>query len=104
MEKKIGFISKTTMNPLFQPKLLLGRKRLESGEMEEGSRLLRGNERNIADNMHLAVCWNVGFVEQIYQGEDGIAVLNIKRRFGNALNLQRTEKDFVRIAREYRNK
>ena len=70
----------------------------------EGSRLLRGNERNIADNMHLAVCWNVGFVEQIYQGEDGIAVLNIKRRFGNALNLQRTEKDSVRIAREYRNK
>ena len=63
-----------------------------------------GKREKYSDNMHLAVCWNVGFVEQIYQGEDGIAVLNIKRRFGNALNLQRTEKDSVRIAREYRNK
>ena len=67
------------MNPLFQPKLLLGRKRFESGEMEEGSRLLRGNERNIADNMHLAVCCSVIFVGQIYQKELGIAVRNIQK-------------------------
>lgn len=74
---------KTTTNLLFQQKLLIGRKRLENGGTGEENQLLQGSERNIADNMRLVVCWNVDSVEQIYQDEGGIVVLNIKKQFGN---------------------
>ncbi len=72
--------------------------------MGEENQLLRENEKNIADNMRLAVYWNVVFAERTYQGGDGTAVLNIKRQFGNVSRLQRTEKDFVRIVKVYQSR
>ena len=44
--------------------------------MVEENPLHRGNEKNIADSMHLAVCWNVVSAEQVFPDEDGIAVQN----------------------------
>lgn len=104
LERKIDFISKIITNLLFQQKLLRERRRFGNVGMEEENQLLRENVRNIADNMRLAAYWNVGFVGRTYQGEDGTAVLNKKRRFGSVLNLQRTEKDFVRIVRVYQSR
>ena len=83
MGRKIGFKLKTTTSQLFQQKLLTEHKRLESGGTGEENQLLRENERNIVDNMRLVACWNVDFVERIYQDEGGIVVLNIKKQSGN---------------------
>ena len=39
-------------------------------------------EKNIVDNMHSAVCWNVAFVERLYQGDVGIVIQNTKKLYG----------------------
>ena len=42
-----------------------------------------GKRKNIADSMHLAVCWNVVSAEQVFPDEDGIAVQNTRKQYGN---------------------
>ena len=32
--------------------------------------------------MHSAVCWNVAFVERLYQGDVGIVIQNTKKLYG----------------------
>lgn len=41
-----------------------------------------GKRENIVDNMHSAVCWNVAFVERLYQGDVGIVIQNTKKLYG----------------------
>ena len=62
---------------------LLEHRKSENAEMVEENPLHRGNEKNIADSMHLAVCWNVVSAEQVFPDEDGIAVQNTRKQYGN---------------------
>ena len=71
------------MSRLFQKKPLLEHSKSENAEMVEENPLHRGNEKNIADSMHLAVCWNVVSAEQVFPDEDGIAVQNTRKQYGN---------------------
>ena len=93
------------MNRLYQKKHLQEPKRYGNAVMEDEKRECHlENEKNSADNMLLAVCLNVDFVERACQDEDGIVVQSIKKLFGSVSNLQNMEKDFAQIVKEFQNR
>ena len=81
------------------------RRKLETVEMAiENMMLFLEREKSSAVNMHSAVCENVDFVAQIYLGDDGTVVQNIRKRYGSVLSRQKMESVFVLIVKVFQRK
>ena len=82
--KKIGNIYMIITNRLFQKKCSPERRKSEAVETETVSMVLhREKEKNSADSMLLAVCWNVDSVELIFHADVGTAIQSIRKRYGS---------------------
>ena len=62
------------------------------------------NVKNLVGSLRLAVWYNADSVALIFLVGDGTVALSIKRRYGSALNQQKKERDFVRIAKAFQSR
>ena len=78
----------------------------EIRERRNGGRksLHRGNEKNIADSMHLAVCWNVVSATASLSRRRWHSSSKYKKTIWQCVKSTKVAKDIVRIVKEYQNR